>query len=269
MGARHVVTLGALGGCLAMLVLPGTARGDEKAACIEAHEHGQEVRLANRWVEAHRLFLVCAQPTCPALVVQDCTRWADELSQHLPSVVVSAKRRDGTDMDDVALFIDGAPYGSRLPVVPISLDPGEHVLRLERAGSSAVERRVTLHDGERDLPVEWRFDPPATSKTDSPRGPAPVAAYVATGIGVAATIASIALLGAGKVKEMDLASSPCGRSGTCTDGQVNPIRVDYVLSGTTAGVAAVAAVIAVWQFVAHASASRAPAPLAWSGSLEF
>ena len=254
-----------------MLVLPGTARGDEKAACIEAHEHGQEVRLANRWVEAHRLFLVCAQPSCPALVVQDCTRWADELSQHLPSVVVSAKRRDGTDMDDVALFIDGAPFGSRLPVVPISLlDPGEHVLRLERAGSGAVERRVTLHDGERDLRVEMESRTarhvedglshavPLRSRRTPPRG-----------VGVAATIASIAFLAAGKVKEMDLASSPCGRSGTCTDGQVNPIRVDYVLSGTTAGVAAVAAVIAVWQFVAHGSASRAPAPLAWSGSVAF
>lgn len=264
MSARHVA---ALAGCFATLVLPGTARGDEKAACIEAHEHGQEVRLANRWVEAHRLFLECAQPSCPALVVQDCTRWADELSQHLPSIVVSAKRRDGTDVDDVALFIDGARFGSRLPVVPIALDPGEHVLRFEHAGSSAVERRVTLHDGERDLRVELRLDPPATSKTDSPHGSAPVAAYAATGIGVVATIASIAFLGTGKVKEMDLASSPCGRSGTCTDAQVNPIRVDYVLSGITAGVAAVAAAIAVWQFVAHGSSSRAP--LAWRGSVEF
>jgi hypothetical protein len=265
MSARHVAALAA---CLARLVAPGIARGDEKAACLEAHEHGQEVRLANRWVEARRLFLACAQPSCPELVVQDCTRWAEELSQHLPSVIVSAKRRDGTDMDDVALFVDGAPFGSRLPVVPIPLDPGEHVLRFEHAGSSGVERRVILHDGEHDLRVEMRFEPQATARTDSPRASvAPVAAYVAIGIGAVATVTSSVFLAIGKVNENDLATSPCGRAGTCTDGQVDPIRVDYIVSGITAGVAAVAVGIAVWQFVAHGSRSRGP--LAWSGHIEF
>jgi hypothetical protein len=253
---------------LASLLASGVARGEGKAACVEAHEHGQEVRLANRWVEARRMFLACAQPICPPLVVQDCTRWEDELSQRIPSVVVSAKRADGTDLDDVALFVDGARIGERLPIVPIPLDPGEHVLRFVHAGWGAVERRLILHDGEHDRRVEVMLEPPARPATDSGRSSgAPVAAYVATGVGAVAAITSVVFLVLGKVDEHDLAASPCGQAGNCTDGQVEPIRVDYIVSGITAGVAVVAVGIAAWQFLSGRSPS--PRALAWTGRIEF
>jgi hypothetical protein len=269
--ARRVAALVAT--CLPWLVADGNARADEKAACIEAHEHGQELRLANRWLQARQLFLACARRSCPPLVINDCTRWADELSQQTPSIVVSAKRPDGTDADDVTLFVDGAKYGARLPFVPIPLDPGEHVLRLEQTGSPGVERRVTLHDGERDRRVEVLLGRSATpgAGAELPRAsvasPPPVAAYVATGIGVATTISSVMFLAIGKGKEHDLATSPCGRAGTCTDAEVDPIRVDYIVSGITAGVAAVAVAIAVWQFVAHGSKSTGA--LAWGSPFTF
>ncbi|HEX3770840.1 MAG TPA: hypothetical protein VHV30_08255 [Polyangiaceae bacterium] len=254
---------------LAALALPGAARADEKTACIEAHEHGQEVRLASHWLEARRLFLACAQPACPPLVVQDCTRWEEELAQHTPSVVVSAKRSDGSDVEDVALFIDGARFASRLPAVPIPLDPGDHVLRFERAGARAVERTLTLRDGERDRAVQVRFEVPAAggSVASADARPARVVPWIAAGVGAAAAVASIALLVTGKTSEHDLAASACGRAGTCADAQVAPIRADYVGAGVTAGVAAVAVGIALWQFLApgsHAARSQA-----WSGRIAF
>jgi hypothetical protein len=237
---------------LACLSAARVAQADEKASCMAAHEHGQEVRLANHWVEARRLFLVCAQPSCPALVVQDCTRWELELAPHIPSVVVSAKRADASEVDDVSLTIDGTMVGRRLPVVPIPLDPGEHVLRFEHPGWSAVETRVTLHDGEHDRRVDVRLEPPADStRVSTPSRGAPVGAYVATGIGAAAGIASIVFLVVGKVDEHNLAVSPCGQAGTCNDPQVSPIRTDYIVSGVTAGVAVIAVALGVWQFLAH------------------
>jgi len=253
---------------LARLSATGVARADDKASCMAAHEHGQEVRLANHWVEARRLFLVCAQSSCPSLVVQDCTRWELELGPHIPSVVVSAKRADGSDVDDVSLTIDGTAVGRRLPVVPIPLDPGEHVLRFERPGWPAVETRVTLHDGEHDRRVDVRLEPPAEAALVSTqsRG-APVGAYVATGIGAAAAIASVVFLVVGKVDEHNLAVSSCGVAGTCTDPQVSPIRTDYIVSGITAGVAVIAVGLGLWQFLAHKPDATAAG--AWLPRLEF
>jgi hypothetical protein len=248
----------------ALLLSSLVARADEKGACMAAHEHGQEVRLANHWVEARRLFLACAQPRCPELIVRDCTRWEGELAQQIPSIIVVAKRADGSDVSDVALFVDGALFASTLPAVPIALDPGEHVLRFEHRGWSAVEKRIVLHDREHDRKIEVRLDAPSSA---APREGAPVAAYVATVVAAAATAAAVTFVVVGKVREHDLATSACGRAGTCSDAEVAPIRVDYVVSGIAAGVAAVAAGVAIWQFVAHGARSKTAS--AWPLRLEF
>jgi hypothetical protein len=253
---------------LSCLSVARVAQADEKASCMSAHEHGQEVRLADHWVEARRLFLVCAQPGCPALVVQDCTRWELELALRIPSVVVSAKRADGSDVDDVSLTIDGTTVGRRLPAVPIPLDPGEHVLRFEHPGWPAVETRVTLHGGEHDRRVDVTLEPPADStRVAAPSRGAPVGAYVATGIGAAAAIASVVFLVVGKVAEHNLAQSSCGQGGTCTDDQVAPIRTDYIVSGATAGVAVIALGFGLWQFLAHKPDPTAAG--AWLPRIEF
>src|SRR5215472_2325230 len=229
MSARPVPILAAL---LAVLFAPRLARGDDKTACMQEHVRGQEVRLAGHWVEARRLFLACAQSSCPPLVVQDCARWEDELSQHTPSIVVSARQQDGTDLDNVALVIDGTRVRGPLPVVSVPLDPGEHVLRFERSGWAAVERRVILRDGDRERRVDVTFETPAPPATGPAReSHAPVAGYVAAGVGAVAAATSISFLVIGKVREHNLATSTCGQAGTCSDSQVNPIRIDYVVSG--------------------------------------
>ncbi len=234
--------------CLLALGVTGTARADDKAACIKAHEHGQEVRFANRWVEARTLFLACAQPSCPVPLVRDCTQWSGELALEIPTIVVAAKRPDGSDIDDAKLFVDGELLAPRLPSTPIPLDPGEHVLRFEHPGWSAAERRLVLHDGERERAIQVQFTagPPAASETR-----APVGAYTATGVAAVVAAVSVTFLVVGKVREHDLATSSCGEGGTCSDAQVAPIRVDYVVSGVAAGAAAVAVGVAIWQFLAR------------------
>jgi hypothetical protein len=221
-----------------------------------AHEHGQEARLANKWTQARKLFLECAQPICPAPLVKDCTQWSGELAQQIPSIVVAAKRPDGRDAEDVALFVDAAPIGPRLPSTPILLDPGPHTLRFEHAGWSPVEERVVLRDGEQERGIRVQFTAPGRTTVPAERSP-PVAAYVATGFAAVLAAVSIAFLVRGKTSEHDLATSPCGRAGTCTDAQVSPIRTDYIVSGVTAGAAGIALGLAIWQFAAHGSTSNA------------
>jgi hypothetical protein len=242
---------------LAAALLPArTATAEEKTSCLDAHEHGQELRLAGHWVDARRLFLSCAQPTCPSLIVQDCTRWVGELAGELPTVVVAVQGPDGADITDVALSVDGTPFGSRIPAVPIPLDPGDHVLRFERAGLTPVERHVVMRDGEHERHLLVTFDAPPVVGT--PLAPPPPASrpsntwgYVALGATVALTAASVTLLVVGKVGEHNLATEPCGVEGICTDAQVDPIRGEYVASAVVAGVAAAAAAVTVWQLVTH------------------
>jgi len=266
MGGSRAVAL--VAASLAWLHGARTARADETSTCMAAHEHGQEVRLANHWIEARRLFLACAQASCPALVVQDCTQWELELRGRTPSVVVSAKRADGSDVDDVSLTIDGAPGGPRLPTAPISLDPGLHVLRFEHPGWPAVQTWVTVRDGEHDRLVDVRLEPPASSTPlAAPSTGAPVGAYVATGVGAAAAIASVVFLVVGKVNEHDLANTTCGKAGTCLPSQVSPIATDYVVSGITAGVAAVAVGLGIWLFLAHKPSPAAAG--AWQWGIAF
>jgi hypothetical protein len=255
---------------LAWLQGAQNARADETSTCMAAHEHGQEVRLANHWVEARRLFLTCAQASCPALVVQDCTQWELELRARIPTVVVSAKRADGSDVDQVLLTIDGGPVGPPLPTAPLPLDPGEHLLRFEHPGWPAAQTVVTLRDGEHDRPVDVRLEPPASPAPPlaEPSRGAPVGAYVATGVGAAAAIASVVFLAVGKVDEHNLAVSQCGQAGTCLGSQVSPIATDYVVSGITAGVAAVAVGLGIWLFLAH-KPSPGAAAFAWQQGIAF
>jgi hypothetical protein len=86
-------------------------------------------------------------------------------------------------------------------------------------------------------------------------------------VGAVAAVSSGVFLGIGKIREHDLAASPCGQAGTCTQAQVDPIRLDYVVSGITAGVAAVAVAIAAWQFLS--GGSRSTGALVWTGRVEF
>ena len=252
---RRAIALGLL--ALAGLAATRAAAADEKAACIRAHEHGQELRIGGRWIEARSLLLACAQPACPAPLVRDCTQWSGELARQIPTVVVAATAPDGTDTDDAVLSIDGARVAARLPSTPVALDPGEHLLRFEHPGWTAIEERLVLHDGERERPVRVRF---AAPRAPAPPSPPPVAAYAATAVAAAVTAASITFLVLGKVREHDLATSPCGRAGTCSDASVDPIRTDYVVAGVAAGVAAVAAGVAIWQFLAHRPSTTAAAP---------
>ena len=58
--------------CAVALVLTASpaVRADEvsKEVCIDSHSRGQDAREQNKLTLAKKLFLTCAQPSCPALV---------------------------------------------------------------------------------------------------------------------------------------------------------------------------------------------------------
>ncbi len=88
--SRHVLAMA--------LVLVGASSafaGDlTKEECVDAHSKGQDAKEQGKLSLARKLFLTCAQTSCPSVVQGDCARFADDLSRMQPSMTFAA--RDGS-----------------------------------------------------------------------------------------------------------------------------------------------------------------------------
>lgn len=149
---------------------PTLARAEvTKAACLGAHEKGQQARSAGRLREARENFLVCAADGCPGVVRTDCNRWADDLSNRLPSIVIGAKDRSGRDLFDVKVTIDGAPLVDKLDGKSVVVDPGPHTFEFKAPGMPTVRQTLLVKEGDRARPVEILFEggtPPSSTRPD-------------------------------------------------------------------------------------------------------
>ena len=76
----------------AVLAFSPIARADlSKEECLDAHSRGQDAKEQNKLSLARKLFLTCAQSSCPQVVQGDCARFADDLSRLQPSVTFIAR----------------------------------------------------------------------------------------------------------------------------------------------------------------------------------
>jgi len=266
---------------LPLLFASPAARGAETATaqCASAYEKAQLLRQRGKLVAARESAAVCARDACPEVARRDCARWTEELGREVPSVVVVV--RDDADHDVVAqrLLVDGAPRVEVASGRAFELDPGSHVVRVERANAPPAEQTVIVYQGERDRIVRITVPSPpgvapapvATAVAPAPSSPSAPAtsgvsrarpSYVAAGIvgGLSlASLATSAYLGlTGRQQLSDLRSS-CAP--TCTDAQVDPVRTRLLASDVTLGVGIVGAAIATYLFVETAS-ERSSAPTA-------
>jgi hypothetical protein len=193
-----------------------SAAPPSKEECIEAHGKGQDAREAGQFSQAGRLFLTCAQSTCPALVQSDCARFVDDMTRLQPSVTFAARDSAQNDLPETAVFIDGTQVTSHLGDGKAhDIDPGRHDVRFVHAGKE-VTLNVVVNQGEKGRGLVGIF--PATAATP-PAGATPVAGgtplatplpgpvapggkrsagpLVLVGIGAAAMVAGGVLLGVG------------------------------------------------------------------------
>lgn len=232
-----------MGLLVALLLLGGESTGsaDEKAACVEAHAKGQELRRQGRWIDAASSLRECAATTCPAPVVADCSAWCDELARSIPTVLIVAVASDGTETVDVRLYVDDRLVFERLPATSFGVDPGEHVIRLEHDGWPSVDGRFVVREGEKNHRVLLRF--PRVESSELRRASIPTLGLVLLGIGTAGAVAGATSGVLGKVREDELAQSPCGRTGTCDPDDVDVVRRRYWTAGIAGGLG-VAALVA-------------------------
>jgi hypothetical protein len=233
----------------------------DKAACIDAHTKGQELRLGGKWVAATKLFRSCSAGSCPTAVTQDCTRWYDELHASTPSILMAVTGPDGTDTVDVKLVIDGAKIADRLPPTSVDLDPGEHTIRVEHPGWPPTQEKIVLREREKDRRVALRFAQSSASADGKPSaakdtGGSPTFGLVMLGIGGALLGTGVTFGVLGKVREDDLAGSPCGKDGTCATDDVDVVRQRYLIGGVAGGAGLVALAIGIYALLSRPSPAR-------------
>lgn len=242
----------------------------EKVACVEAAEAGQRLRKQGQLVEARDRLLVCANPDCPDVVSQDCTGWLGEVQRSLSSVSVKAHTARGEPLSDVAVFLDGAELPERAPTAMIDVDPGDHVLRCERAGFKPTELHTRLSEGERGREIECRLVPVAQQSPEDARarvdadlfkgppepltnrgGTVPWVVWPLGALG-AVGVAGFASFGiAGQEQEKSLRSGPSACAPSCTPGETSAVRREFLIGNVSLGVGLAALAAAALVALLH------------------
>lgn len=118
-------------------------------ACTTLAEDGQRLRAAGKLIEARDKLIACSTAECPQVVRADCAQWASEVLASTPTIVIDVRDSQGTDTADARVFVDGKLVANRIDGRPISIDPGERTVRVERSdGMFGVQRIVAKENAK-------------------------------------------------------------------------------------------------------------------------
>ena len=243
-------------------------------ACVSAADRAQDLRTAGKLRAARTELLVCTQQTCNAVVRADCEKWLREIDAEAPSIVVQATDARGNAVRDVHATVDDAPVADG---AALTVDPGSHLVRVTTRGGESAERRVVVSLGERGRRIDVRFDsvldedgskarPPRPAQDDessrtvsAPETPkrSLVVPIVLASLGVAALGTFVGFEVAGHSAYSDLESG-CGRTRSCTDAQVDPVRGQFVGATVALGVSVAAVAAAVLVYILDKPSSTTP-----------
>jgi hypothetical protein len=253
-----------------VLAISATASAGDltKEECLDAHSKGQDAKEAGKLSLARKLFLTCAQSSCPQLVQGDCARFADDLSRLQPTVSLAARDSDGTDLPDTTVYIDGELVATRIDGEPHDVDPGNHVFKFSNGGREQAVT-VVVGSGEKGRTVVGTFPAPqkaapvVTGTAALPRDTektthAPFAKYVIIGggaltaVGAALTAYGYTRIPSGCSLSTHQCAAPPGDP-TFDKASSAAKNMDLGLIAGTAGLAAVVAGVGWYVASAHTS----------------
>lgn len=176
----------------------GSASASDTAACTSAAEKGQRARAAGKLLEAQKHFTMCAGAMrCPAIVEQDCAKWAAEVADATPSIVVDARDPDGRDVGDVTVIVDGTVVATELDGKAIPIDPGPHSVVFARKGSPDVVEHIIAKEGAKARPLRVTFSRSSSAPESAPTnqtGGHTIFPWLVVGVGAAVTAAGIVVI---------------------------------------------------------------------------
>jgi hypothetical protein len=147
---RGIVT--AVAAALASTTIGGPARAANPtvAECIAASSHAATLQNEHKLRDAREAFLLCASPSCPDEIQEECTRRIVEVNAALPSVVFELKDAAGNDVGGVKVTMDGVAVANRVEGAAILVDPGEHAFTFEAKGQPVVHKTLVVLEGVKE-----------------------------------------------------------------------------------------------------------------------
>jgi hypothetical protein len=238
----------------------GTAEGafaDDKLTCVAAADAAQQQRTEGKLREARTSLHVCAREVCPPIVRNDCTQWLAEVEATVPTIVLRAQNARGQDLTDVRIRIDNEAVAEKLDGLPIEIDPGQHVVTGERAGSKPLRQEIVINTGERNRTVSVVLEDAesaggggvvgALPPSSAPRRLTP-AVGILGGVAVAA-LGSFTYFGLRGSAEVAAMRAPGGCAPSCTTDDVNPARNKLIVADISLGVGLISAGVATYLFL--------------------
>lgn len=222
------------------------ARSDDAvdAACVADHGQALDLRKAGKLGAARDKLRECAADRCPDVLRAECTTLFEDVERDIPTVVVSL-----ADTAGARLFIDGKLRSEPLSAAAIPLDPGDHELRVEQHGRSAIQK-VRLLQGEKNVRVGFAPEPKPKAAKKRKRTEERTGALDSTGshdntplvVGLGATsvvalgaFGYFAITGYGQEKDLD----DCAPN--CTNAAYDDMYRNYRYADIALAVSAVAA----------------------------
>jgi hypothetical protein len=215
--------------------------------CGEAYERAQTEKVAGHYVTASAAALRCSQIDCSTAIVRECLRFYESLEEDTPTLVFSAHRGEGGDLDDVKVEIDGKPAIDKITGRTVAVDPGPHDFVFIHAARGRMQVSETARVGDHARVIEVTFPDPnakAALPAAAPGAPAPpppsargvpVMTYVLGGVGVVA-LGSFILFRLEGVNDYNHQNATC--SPRCNPTNVDPIRTKFLLSYVSLGLSA-------------------------------
>jgi hypothetical protein len=199
--------LTALASLLGALILAQPVWAEPTAEqCVAVYNDGLEKKNSGQLIDARSRFAECTDPACPGPVREECDKLVRNLDTRIPSVVLAAHRKDGAELTDVRVTVNGRTLVESLDGRAHKLDPGAYTFVFEADGLPSVEVQKVLAEGERLKRIEAEFvdpDADAGAATGSD-APIPTLTYVLGGVGVAGLIGFTAFGLSGLSQESDL-----------------------------------------------------------------
>lgn len=145
---------------------PPPSTGQLKA-CFDPYESVQVLRGRGELLEAEKAASACSRRFCPAEIQDPCVTWLREIQSEVPSLIVTLRDAEGSDLAIASLLIDGRDESKRGSLVPIPLNPGKHKLKLASENGETFEREVQLVAGEQKRIVSFTLKSNGRSSTES------------------------------------------------------------------------------------------------------
>ncbi len=250
-----------LAAMFAVTLFAATAVGQEdKVACRKAFEQAQSLRDDGKLTAAREQMLICSR-ACPAGFAKVCDGWLVDVEKALPSIVVRVVDESGQDLVHVNATLDGAPL--EIDGKSVAVDPGTHVVKLSAPGRPSVVKELVASQGEQNrvvviaMPAERKPAPSPARVEASP----PIAAYVVTGIGVAA-LGGFAYFGlSADARHRELVDG-CSKTASCSADDRDRVVRDWRIADAFLVSSVVLVGVGAYLYFSHDKTTVAVAPTA-------